>query len=382
MSTSVKQPATGPERTEPIPEIPVTVRRAPGHTPHVVGVMPSRVLVERYKVPRFDYTRKVGYQRPVSAGRVNKLVSDLMHDNVDLPTAVLLNIRNFQEGVHLIEQAGQWFFRPADDLYVVDGQHRVLALEKVIERAPDKWGDFPIAFVCMMGGDELKEMTEFYVVNSTAKSVRTDLAYDLLKQRAESDPSLMQALLEKGEDWKVEGQTITEELCQASPYWRGRVRFAGAPIGETVISSSGMVSAIKPLLSTPYFEAISRTNKVKILVAYWQGIQTVLPEAFNETSDYVLQKFTGAHVMHRLLITVIEILRANGRSVIEADSYFDVMREPLLNLQGENRHGHPISGADFWRVGATGAAGAFSNNAGRRVLTARLKNQLPSLDIE
>ena len=40
----------------------------------------------------------------------------------------------------------------------------------------------------MIGADETEEMTQFYVINSTAKSVRTDLALDLLKQRAENDP--------------------------------------------------------------------------------------------------------------------------------------------------------------------------------------------------
>ena len=45
-----------------------------------------------------------------------------------------------------------------------------------------------IPFVCVLGASEREEMEQFYVVNSTAKSVRTDLAYDLLKQRAENDP--------------------------------------------------------------------------------------------------------------------------------------------------------------------------------------------------
>jgi hypothetical protein len=34
----------------------------------------------------------------------------------------------------------------------------------------------------MIGAGELEEMRQFYVVNSTAKSVRTDLVLDLLKQ--------------------------------------------------------------------------------------------------------------------------------------------------------------------------------------------------------
>ena len=51
-----------------------------------------------------------------------------------------------------------------------------------------RWGEILIPFVCMIGAGERQEMEQFYVVNSNAKSVRTDLAMDLLKQRAESDP--------------------------------------------------------------------------------------------------------------------------------------------------------------------------------------------------
>src|SRR3989304_4985013 len=49
-------------------------------------------------------------------------------------------------------------------------------------------------------------------VNKTAKAVRTDLALDLLKQRAENDPRIMEALLESGQSWKVEAQAVAEEL--------------------------------------------------------------------------------------------------------------------------------------------------------------------------
>ena len=51
-------------------------------------------------------------------------------------------------------------------------------------------------------------------------------------------------------------------------------------------------------------------------------------------------------------------------------------------LESARNSGRPVSGdtvrgTDFWKVGALGAAGSFSNNAGRRVLTERLKGALP-----
>jgi DGQHR domain-containing protein len=362
-------------------EVSVLLRRPPRRGPRIVGVMPAGMLARSYEIPRRNYGERRGYQRPVAISRVNRLVADLVANRVDLPTAVLLNLREFKDGVHLVERNGAFFFRPDGPLYVVDGQHRIEALAKLIERAPERWSPFPIAFVCLLGADELEEMTEFYIVNSTAKSVRTDLAYDLLKQRAEADPSLMEELMEQGESWKVEGKQITEQLASGSGLWKGRIRFPGEPPGETLLSSAGMVSSLRPLLATPYFEAISTPDKVKILGAYWDGIAAVFPEVFKSGLKYALQKSTGVQVMHKLLIVALESLRTQGKPVLEPESYEALLRGPLLQLEGDTASGNTVRGADFWRVGALGAAGSFSNNARRRVLTARLKAALPRVEV-
>ena len=67
------------------------------------------------------------------------------------------------------------------------GEQGIGALARLVNGpSPENWINFEIPFVCMLGADEREEMEQFFVVNSTAKSVRTDLALDLLKQRAES----------------------------------------------------------------------------------------------------------------------------------------------------------------------------------------------------
>ncbi len=362
-------------------EVPVVLRRPARFSgPQVVGVMPAGMLVRSYEIPRRNYGERLGYQRPVSVPRVNRLVTDLVANRVDLPTAVLLNIREFKDGVHLVEKNGVFYFRPDGPLFVVDGQHRIEALAKLIERAPEKWSNFPMAFVCLLGATELQEMTEFYVVNSTAKSVRTDLAYDLLRQRAEADPSLLVELMERGESWKIEGKLITEQLADTA-VWKGRVRFPGEPLGETLVSSAGMVSSLRPLLGTPYFEAIATADKTRVVGAFWDGIAGVLPEVFDGSLKYTLQKSTGVQVMHKLLIVVLESLRTQGKTVLDPRSYEALLHDPLINLEGDTASGHTVRGADFWKVGAAGAAGSFSNNAGRRVLTARLKAALPRVEV-
>lgn len=106
------------------------------------------------------------------------------------------------------------FFHPNDrDLYVVDGQHRIAALAKLVEQDPDKWRTYQVPFVCMIGATEMEEMRQFYVVNSAAKSVRTDLALDLLKQQAENDPDLMASLVERARA----GRSRPRRLPSCSP---------------------------------------------------------------------------------------------------------------------------------------------------------------------
>ena len=226
-------------------------------------------------------------------------------------------------------------------------------------------------------------MEQFYVVNSTAKSVRTDLAYDLLKRRASNDATYMMALERDGQSWKVKGQEIVEALDHETP-WRGRIRFPNEARADTTIGNAGLVNSLKQLLSSAYFGALTTPQQVKVLIEYWRGIAQVLPECFKdgEARSYTLQKATGAMTMHALLLTVIEHVRENGDSAIEAESYVQVLSEPLQELQGENHEGSVVSGSDFWLAGAQGAAGTYSSNAGRRVLLAKLKTLLPNLTLE
>src|SRR5271168_1151635 len=92
---------------------PVVIRRTKSNSPQAVGVITAGQLVKRYTVPQRDARNKRGYQRPVSMARVNKLANDLRTGRVDLPTAVLLNVRDSAEGiVEEINEAGWTMFQP------------------------------------------------------------------------------------------------------------------------------------------------------------------------------------------------------------------------------------------------------------------------------
>lgn len=362
--------------------------------PLVAGFMPAGVLLpHNFHIPYHNPNNLKGYQRPPQESRINELVADLRKGMTDLPTAVLLNLRN-REARHVLQDSVLDMSRlhdPEHDtaaatreaaakFYVVDGQHRILALLKLMQEHPnEEWKNFLIPFVCMLGATEEEEMAQFYIVNSKAKSVRTDLAHELLRKLTERNPDMMQGLIEKGRDWQVTAQQIVRDLAEQSPVWRGRIRFAAMEKGNTVMPSASMVTSLKPVLTSAFFKALEPADQLRVLDAFWRGLRKVMPDAFDAPEDYVLQKGVGVIALHTVLVQLVEIVRARHEDVTDPDSYARVLQEPLEKLQGDDRNAKPVSGLDFWRAGPDGAAGSYSSSAGRRVLISKIQALLPRI---
>lgn len=359
--------------------------------PIVTGFIPAGALIpDNFVVPHRDPRTGKGYQRLPQESRINELATDLRKGRVDIPTSVLLNIRNreakraFKNGSLSLTQLGadgkSVGYEPK--FYVVDGQHRILALKRLIEEFDKElWSKYQIPFTCMLGATEDEEMDQFYIVNSKAKSVRTDLAFELLSKRAE-DPEVMEALVERGQDWKVHAMNIVKLLSEESPVWRNRIRFAAMEKGDTVMPSASMVNSLKPVLNTAYFKALSADQQVSILDAYWRGIRDIIPEAFDEPSEFSVQKGIGVTVLHNLFSQVLEIARSKGAAVTEPETYAQILRNSFENIEGENATGDPVVGTVFWQAAPIGAAGSYSSSAGRRVLIAKMQQRLPKISIQ
>jgi hypothetical protein len=235
----------------------------------------------------------------------------------------------------------------------------------------------------MVGATEAEEMEQFYVVNSRAKSVRTDLALTLLRTIADRDPRMLERLEEKGRDWQVTAEKLVEALADSSLVWRGLIRLPAVEKGLTTMPSASMVTSLKPLLSTPLFGRLRFDQQQQVIEAFWTGVREATRSPFDDPQRYVIQKGVGVMVLHAILVDVMEIARSTGRSLIDAETYRDIMRKPLELLQGEAQDGAgtPVTGADFWRMAPEGAAGTFSSSAGRRVLISKIRQLLPSVEV-
>jgi DGQHR domain-containing protein len=355
----------------------------------VVGSIPMKLLAHRVQTPWRDARTKEGYQRRPTPSRIAKLAGEIRKHKVDIPTAVLLNARDSSwESAISQNDASSDFFTFDLDRYngvfsVVDGQHRIEALRQLYVESEEEYGGFKLQFVMMLGANEGQELEQFYVVNSTAKSVKTDLALDLLKQRADHDGTVMNHLVEIGQDWKVRAQDLTEMLNDKSSTWRNRIRLANEIKGLTTIPSSSFVVSLQKFLAMPLMQAADIESQYKIIDTFWMGIRSVMPNPFDYPQDYTLMKGIGVWAMHDALPSVIEVIRSRGLSLYERQSYADVLEPMFDKLDGENLGADTVSGADFWLVAPKGgAAGTFSSSAGKRVLSSKIRQAMPKPDLE
>lgn len=354
----------------------------------IVGSIPYRLIHGRLHTPWRNARTKEGYQRKPAQSRIAKLMNELRKKKVDIPTAILLNAshnswrdalgdENHDRCLSLDLNKYQGQFS------VVDGQHRVLAFEHLYSEDKERYGDFKLQFVMMLGASENQELEQFYIVNSTAKSVKTDLAYDLLKQRAEHDGQIMTDLIRSGQDWKVEAQGITEWMADESDIWRRRIRLANEDRGHTTIPSASFVTSLQKFLTYPFVKNLSEQKKIQILDAYWVGVRAAMVEPFRKPDDYTLMKGIGVWAMHYILPEVTEIIRSRGLSLFEPDCYSAILQDMFEGLEGENNKADTVRGADFWLTAPKGgAAGTFSSSAGKRVLISKLLQGLPEPEIE
>ena len=338
--------------------IPVVVGKLPRTKFSIaVGFIRAEDLIPRARISYREFEGGKGYQRLPSKTRVNLLARDLRQKKVDLPTAILLNLRTFDPLINL-EEANQGICRLnlTDELFwEVDGQHRCEGLKAALLEDPDGFKNYTIPFVTGLGWTEEYEMKQFFVVNSTAKSVSTSIAYDILATMSQSIPDLMEDLEERGRGWQVNGHELAKEIAETSPIWKNRIRFSNQLKGMSTVASAGFVNSLKPILGSAYFGRLTRGAQAKVLTAFWDAQRTILPEVFVEPQEYVLQKSLGVQVMHGIFNDVLELVRANQASVTDSDAYAKVMGETLSNLSGDTRGGFQVTGQDFWLSGEHGS---------------------------
>ena len=375
--------------------------------PILLSAMPPKEVIDHRRIDEFDsIANPDGYQRRPVTARMRK-AGDYYRGAGGrmpglMPNPLLANIRegelakadlNFCDGnrtdyENAKTNGDNWvgvvsLDLPSDiQIWIYDGQHRVGGIELV---AADL-GDLPVPLSVTLGLPREAEMREFYEVNKNAKSVNTDLAWELLRHMAVDDPQLAALLEETGQDWTIRGVEVVHELIAASAVWGESIQLPNTrrkPADRLSVTQGQFVKSLRPVVNMPLMQKAPATTVASLVDAYWKGIATVLPGLFSpdvSPKDYVIQKGAGVTALHRVLPFAIETLRARGQRLGDAEAYALVMSR-LPELSGdvfdEDGTASPVSGPEFWRSGSEGVAGQFTGEAGYRRLASRIQALMP-----
>jgi DGQHR domain-containing protein len=329
----------------------------------------------------------MGYQRAPSQARKREIARYAMGKDAIMPLGGLVNARpqegstdasygrnlRFEaEGANGAIAFGTLTIRDGDSpLYVVDMQHRLGGYEHaILEEGAEQLRDFPLVVTIADGLSKLEEVDQFYLINTTQKRVRTDLARRLKAYQAR-DIEHRLTLDQQGKLWEARGPIIADILNHSEGVWHGRVlppNKSKADQPTMVIRETSFVTSLRPILQTPYFVRLTVENSARLLGMYWSAIARAFPAAIHSPEDCVLQKTPGVFALHELAPEIFEMARDKGD--IPEVALYEIMRGLATNLD-----------ANYWLADNPEGAARYGSMKGFRILASYLRQRLPDVQM-
>lgn len=330
-----------------------------------ISALSGRVLADESRV-RADVlspSNKEGYQRESTPKRFREIGAYLAtEDEISRATGPVLSqslVLNTREPVEVreseLEGIVQLDLGDEYKLWEVDGQHRIGGIRDAIgrdERIADRM--FPV--VLLNGLTRFEEAVHFWLINDSQRRVPVDVAQRVIAQWSHNE-DLSMLIRAQGKGWVGDALDVVDVIneTEAQPWYR-RIKVPGTKGARgRIVSQNAFAKSLKRLLEVPPYNDLPTESLAKLVIRYWTTIERVIPDAFEEPRQYVLQKTTGVEVMNRLMPAVFERVRVkHGR--ISEDGLEEVLR-PLLS-----------DGGVFWHGKGDGAAKYGTSNKGINLL--------------
>ena len=305
-----------------------------------VGAVKAKELAEglkkqNIKVDVWTPDNPEGYQRQHSKSRSMEFARFIATKNIS-PASILLSIRG--EDTRKISYNNGKLHIPHDvTLYLCDGQHRCWGFVYCMDELKSLPDDFEVPVTIMLVDDAFSEAKQFVIINKTQKGVRTDLAERFLLQAVQREgiSTIMEGLANgtlpkpifKDIGWRPKAVEIADRLnSDSGSVWYGRIGQPNVSSPSAIIKQKSFTDSLAPILTHEEFKDQDVSVLSKILNNYWNAIKRLLPEAFENPKDYLVQKTTGAFVFHRLFPTVIKYCTdENGRYILTEGRLYDVL---------------------------------------------------------
>lgn len=321
------------------------------------GVMSGDQLLQLSDVDvwrKSEDDEEEGYQRKPNTTRVGEVARYLEKDPKPLlPTSVLLSYRG-RLTVRPCESGALCVDVPDDaKLWIVDGQHRVGGIERLVGMGRERFRDYMVPVVIVEFADVEDEANQFRVINETMRKVPTDLARRLLAQGYAHVGGRRQLRETQAKRvWETMAVEIIKALgSDADSPWRGRIQGPNETKSRNhVVRELSFSTSLKPILNTSPYKTHATDRLVKMIMAYWKAWEELVPEAFENPEDYVLMKTPGIFSLHQIALHTLEVLRVRGVTSPTKNDFLNILQDLREAAQ-----------ASFWeRDNSQGAAMAGS----------------------
>jgi DGQHR domain-containing protein len=343
-----------------------------------ITTLPASFLIEKCRVDIWkpeinesemntdELLREQGYQRAPISSHYMKVARYVSEKDAVLPTAILLSART-KIAFQRIDDSGigEISLSPDAELYIVDGQHRIYGLNHAInEFERSDLRNFYLPVIIMSEIDKIEEVRQFFIVNSTQKKVRTDLAERLLRIIASKDLKERERLKQLGRDWKLVAIKIIDNLYNdANSVWYQRIKRPNQPHRpEAVASEASFSASLKPLLM--FGRAKSEETLLEWIKCFWNALKDLMPDAFEDPRKYVIQKTPGIYSLHMILPDIIFYCMEKKGGVNR-----DIIKEILSRDEAH------FCDSGFWESGGEGAA-LYNSLGAFRILADELREGL------
>lgn len=328
-----------------------------------VGALRAEDVIRLGRVAEWQEGSDEGYQRAPESSRISKIATFLKNESVPLlPSSVLLSHRGAPlpkketaPGVYEIS------VHDHEVLWIVDGQHRVKGLQVAIEKhGLERFKDFQLPVVLMEFEDVTEEAHQFQLINENMKKVNTMLARRLLQMRVEKGGhEARKAIREARRLWEVDSVAVIRALTSdPSGVWHGKVQSPNEKKGkEQVVRELSFSTSLRPLLTDDLSRDLTIERVADYLENFWSALYDMMPEAFENPAEYVIQKSSGIFILHQVAKYILRLLVSRN---IMNPSREDIRL--ILEDSGE------AASPEYWRAGNTEGAALAGGMGGFKMV--------------
>ncbi len=347
------------------------------------------------KVDVYDKDKnKEGYQRELVPARADAFKKFIAYENKFSPTSILLNIRHMEK---VKIETNRIVLDDKEYLWIVDGQHRIAGLKKLLEEDPanQEYATLEVPIIITNLSNKFEEAILFAVFNKTQTGVKYDLVESVLAEQIKKGNIDVQTLVNEYDkagtkilreiSARIKAVDIANELndTEGSP-WHDNIIAPNEkqlPSHKKIIRQRSFTTSLEPLIK--YFEKYAINADAKLLVehltVFWNALERVMPQAFKSPEDYVLQKGTGVAVLHEVYPKLLLVAVDNNTAVPNIDKLTEGLNNIKTNLSSDSDN---FLMPDYWdrKNGTAGTAGTSKKSFAQLVskITASLDQYMQS----